>query len=125
MKNLANKQSRKLTDFYRRVHYWYDGLTELTSCWKTEEQTGIEYTPEERAKIHAAMGHLDTAQKLYSEIWSKRSVALAASCSNPEKAKVTVRIAKATTTKPDVPEEPTGGTPATPGSGKPTGTITP
>lgn len=44
---------------------------------------------------------------------------------NPEKAKVTVRIAKATTPKPDVPEEPTGGTPATPGSGKPTGSITP
>ena len=64
--------SKRLIAFYKTAAYWLNGLENATTCIRAKDEAGVEYTEAERAKIFEALGKLDEAKKLFTEVWSAR-----------------------------------------------------
>jgi hypothetical protein len=62
----------KLIEVYRGAMYWAKNLERATSCWRANEVAGVEFSSEERTKLHEASQHYQKAKAIYSEVWAAR-----------------------------------------------------
>lgn len=65
-------QSSRIIKYYRRLHYWCSGLEKAAACYRAEEEAGVTYTDDERAKVCEANRHLETAKRLVNEVYATR-----------------------------------------------------
>lgn len=65
-------QSKQLIKYYRLLVFWCDKLENASACYKAKEVAKIEYTDDERVRLHQASHHLSEAKRLVNEIYSKR-----------------------------------------------------
>lgn len=65
-------RAKAIIKYYASLVYWCDGLEKAAACWRATEATGIEYTDEEKQKMHQASAYLSSAKKLVNEVYSAR-----------------------------------------------------
>jgi hypothetical protein len=69
---MRKSKARALIATYKSVRGHVRAIEQKTSCWKVQEDTGIEWTEAERAELHRASHGFDQAQKVFDAVYSKR-----------------------------------------------------
>lgn len=57
---------------YASLIHWHDGLVNAAACYRTEKATGIEWSPEERIKLHEASRLVEQAKTIVNELYANR-----------------------------------------------------
>lgn len=69
---MRKSKAKTYADYYRRVCHWASGLDKITCCWKANQETGVEFTTEERTLLDEASDLYRQAEEKFRTVWSKR-----------------------------------------------------
>lgn len=61
-------KSKRIIEHFGKINRAYDHLTDLTACIRTEK-AGVEYSPEERTRVHLARSKLYEAKTEFVAVW--------------------------------------------------------
>jgi hypothetical protein len=69
---MRRSKARALISTYKSVRGHVRAIERKTSCWKVQEDTGIEWDEEERKLLHGASSLFSQAQKQFDQVYSAR-----------------------------------------------------